>query len=340
LYLLPNTGVENHIFTVAGNQTIIWDYTKNSLVRNLPDTPKHPRTTPSAATSVLLPLKFPNYEPTVLLCGGSSADIPNPVAQNDCWTINPLDPEPVWIPEDDLPGPQVMSDGIILADGTILIINGVRRGCAGGFMSDIPVLEPLIYNASAPAGSRFSIMPASPIPRMYHSSAVLLPSGEVMVAGSNPSVLYSRFGGVPATWPIFTQNGHAAPLLEQMLNTSFYPTEYRVEIFSPPYMAAISRPMFTAPNKIAYNSVFKIEGTFGGRAIRGDVQINLLAQGFHTYGQGMSQRMVQMGVQLVDGTSDIEVNTPRDASVMPPGIYLIFVVNDGIPSEGKWIALS
>lgn len=110
MYLLPNTGVENHIFTIAGNQTIVWDYTKNELIQTLPDTPKHPRNTPSAATSVLLPLKFPNYEPTVLLCGGSSADIPNPIAQSDCWTIKPLDSEPVWIADDDLPnGPQVMS---------------------------------------------------------------------------------------------------------------------------------------------------------------------------------------------------------------------------------------
>jgi len=33
----------------------------------------------------------------------------------------------------------------------------------------------------------------------------------------------------------------------------------------------------------------------------------------------MSQRMVQMGWKLVDGTSELEVIAPRDASVIPPG---------------------
>jgi len=187
-------------------------------------------------------------------------------------------------------------------------------------MGDIPVFEPLIYNNSAPLGSRFTTMPASTIPRIYHSSAVLLPSGEVIVAGSNPSVVYSEFGGVSATWPVGMQNGHITPLLQQMFNTSFYPTEYRVEIFSPPYMAATSRPtIVTTPAKITYSSTFKIQASFRGKAMQGNIQVNLVAQGFHTHGQGMSQRMVQMGWKLVDGTSELEVIAPRDASMIPPG---------------------
>lgn len=66
--------------------------------------------------------------------------------------------------------------------------------------------------------------------------------------------------------------------------------------------------------------------------------------------------MVQMGLQVINGTLEFEVNAPRDASIIPPGyvflrmniyseltnnrVYLIFVVLDGIPSEGTWIALS
>lgn len=65
-------------------------------------------------------------------------------------------------------------------------------------MADDPVYQPIIYNASAPAGSRFQNMPATTIPRLYHSSAVLLPSGEVLVSGSNPAVGYSANGAVPA----------------------------------------------------------------------------------------------------------------------------------------------
>ena len=90
-----------------------------------------------------------------------------------------------------------MSDGILLPDGTVLIINGARTGSGGGFMADDPVYEPVIYNPSASAGSRFQTMPATTIPRLYHSAAVLLPSGEVLISGSNPAVAYSPRGGVP-----------------------------------------------------------------------------------------------------------------------------------------------
>lgn len=67
-------------------------------------------------------------------------------------------------------------DGILLPDGTILFINGARTGSAGGLQADDPVLVPMIYNPNGPAGSRFTSMPATTIPRMYHSVATLLPS--------------------------------------------------------------------------------------------------------------------------------------------------------------------
>jgi len=33
----------------------------------------------------------------------------------------------------------------------------------------------------------------------------------------------------------------------------------------------------------------------------------------------------------------LTVAAPRDASVMPPGVYLFFVVYEGVPSEGMWV---
>ena len=176
---------------------MVWDYLGNSLVKALPNTPQQPRTFPSSATSVLLPLIAPSYSPTILVCGGSSGDMPNPLGLTDCNTINPLDNDPVWTVTDNLPhGPQTMSDGILLPDGTVLILNGASSGCGGGFMADGPILTPSIYNHSAPAGQRFTPQPSTNIPRLYHSTAILLPSGEVLVAGSNPAVDYSSSGKV------------------------------------------------------------------------------------------------------------------------------------------------
>lgn len=145
---------------------------------------------------------------------GHPVIMPDPLALSDCYTINPLDATPTWQSTDSLPnGPQTMSDGILLPDGTVLIINGGRIGSGGGFMvlqihilaswvkvnlfkADNPVFQPVIYDPTAAAGSRFTTMPGSSIPRLYHSTAILLPSGEVLVAGSNPAVGYSANGRV------------------------------------------------------------------------------------------------------------------------------------------------
>ena len=57
-------------------------------------------------------------------------------------------------------------------------------------------------------------------------------------------------------------------------------------------------------------------------------------------GQGMSQRTVMMQTAAnTDLPNAFSVMAPRDASVMPPGHYLLFVTNNGVPSEGVWIEL-
>jgi hypothetical protein len=57
---------------------------------------------------------------------------------------------------------------------------GMIGWAVGHSYADHPVLQPLIYNPNAPAGSRFSSAGLSPatIPRLYHSSALLLLDGE------------------------------------------------------------------------------------------------------------------------------------------------------------------
>ncbi|KAL8792897.1 MAG: hypothetical protein Q9195_004540, partial [Heterodermia aff. obscurata] len=372
LHLLPNPSGANHIFTIAGNQTIIWDYTNDELVKALPDTPLQPRTFPSSATSVLLPLRAPDYKAQVLLCGGSSGDMPNPKALEDCYTIDANDEEPKWQLTDYLPnGPQTMSvshdptssqslpypnpqppshpstkhppplnqDGILLPDSTVLILNGARHGSGGGFMADQPVLRPLIYNPSAPYGSRFTTQPPTSIPRLYHSVATLLPSGEVLIAGSNPSVGYSATGHVNlTTWPFFYNNDHRAPLLQQQRKGSAYPTEYRVEVFRPGYMdqaGASGRPNITSCWwYVQYGREFDVEVNVAGRDLQGETVVAMVHPGFRTHGLGMGQRMVVLGFS--DNGPTLTVTAPRDPSVMPPGVYMLFVTNNGIPSEAVW----
>lgn len=210
------------------------------------------RVYPASGGSVMLPLTpANNYTPTILFCGGSnmSADdygsYGNPVANtfdipasNDCQRITP---EPTdgsqaaYVQDDDMSVGRTMGQFILLPDQTIVMLNGGANGTAGystntgsipsiGFMpfamslASAPVLTPSIYDPSKPQGQRWSNagLQASTIPRLYHSSALLLPDASVLVAGSNPNVDYNA--------------------------TAFFPTEYRAERFYPPYFKASVRP--------------------------------------------------------------------------------------------------
>lgn len=111
---------------------------------------------------------------------------------------------------EEMPGPRVMNDMVVLPRGDVLILNGATRGAAGWENAIDPSLQPYMYNPDESEGRRFSVLQGTEIPRMYHSTAVL-PDGRILVAGSNPHVSYE-------------------------LNVS-YPTELRMEAFTPYYMA-------------------------------------------------------------------------------------------------------
>ncbi len=65
----------------------------------------------------------------------------------------------------------------------------------------------------------------------------------------------------------------------------------------------------------------------------------------------MGQRMVMLGFEAsanavieeasatpaAVNSTGFTVAAPRDASVMPPGVCLFFVVYEGVPSEGMWV---
>ena len=71
----------------------------------------------------------------------------------------------------------------------------------------------------------------------------------------------------------------------------------------------------------------------------GTVQVVLSAPGFHTHAVAMGQRMVMLAFEAMSYTTSFTVTAPNNASVIQPGVHLLFLVNDGIPSEGVWVKL-
>ena len=127
-----------------------------------------------------------------------------------------------------------------------------------------PLLSPIIFDPSAPAGSKWSRDGLSPstIPRMYHSVATLLPDGSVFVSGSNPNSDYNI--------------------------TAPYPTEYRVETFYPSYYNERRPEPQGLPTQLSYggsyfNVSLTLDDLFGDAGNIQNASVVIIRTGFSTH---------------------------------------------------------
>jgi len=298
------------------------------VVRTFPQIPGgDPRSYPSSGSAVLLPLK--NLQAEVLICGGAPKGSYQKAsnreflgALNTCARIKITDPNPRWVVET-MPRARVMGDMVMLPNGDVLIINGAGSGTAGWEYGRDPVLNPVLYKTNNRIGSRFELQNPSHIPRMYHSTAILLRDGRVLVGGSNPHIGYN-------------------------FNNVLFPTELSIEAFSPAYLEprfADVRPRIVAPTSELQKHGQKLGLRFQVKAAldKNLVYVTLLAPPFNTHSFSMNHRLLVLEsnkVNIVEGTTyDIEVTMPGSPILAPPGFYLLFVVHKEIPSEGIWIQI-
>ena len=127
------------------------------------------------------------------------------------------------------PSKRVMTCMVPLPDGTFMIMNGAQQGVAGFGLATDPNLSALLYDPTQPLNQRISILNTTIVARLYHSEAILLPDGRVLVSGSDPE------DGV-------------------------HPEEYRVEVYTPPYLSSgLTQPTFnTTETDLAYGQTFQI----------------------------------------------------------------------------------
>jgi hypothetical protein len=348
------------MFVQANISTILWDY-DNNIETPLPNMPGNvARVYPASGAVAMLPLTpANNYLPTIIFCGGS--DMPdddwgnysypaintwNYPASNDCQRITPEPADgsqPTYVQDDDMLEGRTMGQFIILPDGKLLIVNGGLNGTAGyatatGQTSSLglmpygeslaagPVGTPAIYDPNAPAGKRWSRagFSTSNIARLYHSSAMLLPDGSVMIAGSNPNVDVNL--------------------------TTVFPTTYKAEIFYPSYFSATTRPVPTGvPSTVSYGGnpfdVTLPSSSYSGAAndAAANTTVVLLRGGFTTHAMNMGQRYMQLNNTFTvnkDGSITLHVaQAPPNPNIFQPGPALFFVVVNGIPSNGTMIIL-
>jgi hypothetical protein len=212
-------------------------------------------------------------------------------------TIDLTAASPAWTAIAPMNFPRHKVSSTVLPDGTVLVTGGL----SGGQGTDAAaVFAAEIWD---PTTQAWTVVDHMQVPRLYHSTAVLLPDGRVLSMG----------GGLGAG----------------------YPTHKDLEVYSPPYLFRGDRPTIaSAPGAIGYGASFSITVPTAARITR----VSLVGLSSQTHSFNSNQRFVSLPF-TVNGTA-IGAVAPASSFVAPPGYYMLFVVNDqGIPSVAAILSL-
>jgi plastocyanin len=236
-------------------------------------------------TAVLLPLKPPGYAPRVLIAGGNGAD-----TQQSAEWIDLSVPNPAWEALPDMVVPRDKVNSVLLPDGRVLIVGGIETLSDGGPAE--------LFDPEDPA-SGFLQGPSMKYKRGYHSAALLLPDGSVVV------------GGDP--------NGPTTPH----------------ERYLPPYFFQTRPTITTAPAAVAYGASFAVTTPQAATI----AEVVLMRPGAVTHGFNQSQRSVGCAISSTAGTVVQATAPPDGNLAPPGYYLLFVVDNDRVPSTGVWIQL-
>ncbi len=229
------------------------------------------------------------YRPgQVMKCGGTPEGSGTAIATTEIIDLNVSNQ---WGPAAPMNIPRRRHNTTLLPDGTVLVTGGTRSGnrefefdgrCGGGddgvacnSSNACEEDQMCVFNPSGaqqwvaeaeiwdPDTDTWTLMAGSQTPRMYHSSALLLPDGRVISAGGGPR----GFGGA-------------------------FNTYSNAEIFSPPYLFRDGgRPVIDdAPEIIYYGNTFEVNSEQAP-----DVEaVNLIRLGAVTHSFDQNTRFVPL----------------------------------------------
>ena len=262
---------------------------------------------------------------------------------------------PDWAEAQAMQNPRVQISGsVLLPDGKLLVAGGTRCPATNaikynlnGEDPDLPpcdngqVLTPELWtpgDSVNPAGSWAAMSPMQET-RVYHSTALLLPDGRVLVAGGGlPAASGETANGLPCTGAnegnfLCKHYGHKT-----------------AEIFSPPYLfepdgAGGARPAVRpdityAPASAAYGQQFFV-GVGNVAATTANIsKVVLVRLPSITHGTDPDQRRVELSFQ--PSGDGLNVTAPSGGAVCPPGPYMLFLIRNngrGTPSFAKVIRI-
>jgi hypothetical protein len=199
------------------------------------------------------------YQPGKVMKSGGAWDdnvgTPSPTA----YVIDMTQPSPSWRQVGSMAFSRVTHNQTLLPDGNVLVTGGSTN-------SNVSIVSAAVYDAEmwSPTTETWKTMAKMQVQRVYHSTAMLLPDGRVLVGGGG------RFA-----------NG-----IDRL----------NVEIYSPPYLFKGVRPAIaSAPGTIQYASSFFV-GTPDTARI---ASVSLIRLGSVTHHFDQNQRFMNLTFQPV-----------------------------------------
>ena len=216
------------------------------------------------------------YRPgKILYSGGASSVITTTPAQAATAVIDLNAITPKWTATAPMNTPRVYHTLTMLADGTVLAVGGESTSDQTNATSG--VLSTEIWDPSTQRWTPGASMSAA---RNYHSTALLMPDGRVLVAGG----------------------GHGEGTSD--------PGQFSAQIYSPSYLSNGPRPtVSSAPSSATYNSTFTVS-TPDAASIKA---VNLVSLGADTHQIDMNEHFVPLSFTSGSGTLNVQAPPPAQS---------------------------
>lgn len=203
------------------------------------------------------------------------------------------------------------SNATIMADGKVLVNGG---SAVSNKLSGIAYQNEIWDPASLTSGQiqPWALGASAAQPRLYHSTALLLPDATVLTSG----------GGAPG--PV---------------------TNLNAEIFYPPYLYArdgsgnaAPRPVVTLVSTGTVSAGEQIQARVASAS--GISRVTLLKMGAVTHAVNIDQRFMDLAFSQSQSGNTLTVSLPANTNVLMPGTYMMFSFDgSGVPSVANIITV-
>src|SRR5215213_5857569 len=252
----------------------------------------------SYGNMVLLPLNNdPSEKGQILVCGGSNTAADNATIVVELLTPNPSTSYATFTFQTIAPCNfgRRHAPNTYLPDGNIIFFGGTNfQNATSGAYKNAEIFDPVAKS--------WTVVDGMTVPRIYHSTGILLLDGRVWLAGTS----YSK-----TNW------------------------ELRSEFYVPSYYNATRPTISSDPTVGNYGGTINIPTPDAA----GIEKVSLIRLSTFTHGFNSELRFIWLQIQS-KGSNSVTVSAPINAKIAPPGYYMIHVLNSaGVPSIAKVIKI-